>query len=284
MPYSEGFGFITNLEDEEGNNVIDAVIAHEIGHQWWAHQEVAANMQGGTMLTESFSEYSSLMVMKNDLKDDMRMVDFLKYDYQRYLGGRSRESQKEVPLYKVENQGYIHYGKGSIVLYSLQDYIGEDKVNLALRNFLNDYKYKDPPYPRSLDFLAHLDSVVPDSMKYLIDDYFKKITLHDYRLKEATMTEENGQYAVKVNFEARKYYADTLGNESPAELHEWVDVGVFADDERKDLITYKRIYVDKEQMEYTIYTDRKPVKAAIDPRRVVIERVIDDNIKTIDES
>lgn len=56
---------------------------------------------------------------------------------------------------------------------------------------------------------------------------------------------------------------------------------VFADEEKKDLITYDRIYVNKEKMEYTIYSDRKPIKAAIDPRRVVIERVIDDNVKTI---
>lgn len=281
MPYAESFGFITNLEDEEGNNVIDAVIAHEIAHQWWAHQEVSASMQGGTMLTESFSEYSSLMVMKNDLQDDMRMVDFLKYDYQRYLGGRSSESQKELPLYKVENQGYIHYGKGSIILYSLQDYIGEDNVNLALRNFLEEYRYKAPPYPTSIDFLRHLDPVVPDSMKYLIDDYFKKITLYDYRLMDASMVEEDGQYAVTFDIEAYKMYADTLGNESPAELNEWVDVGVFADVDKKDLIAYDRIYVGKEKFMYTLYCDRKPVKAAIDPRRVVIERVIDDNVKSL---
>jgi ABC-2 type transport system permease protein len=31
MPYSESLGFITNLEDEEKNNVVDAVIAHEMG-------------------------------------------------------------------------------------------------------------------------------------------------------------------------------------------------------------------------------------------------------------
>ena len=48
MPYSEAFGFVIDLEDEEKNNVIDAVIAHEIAHQWWAHQLVGANMQGAT--------------------------------------------------------------------------------------------------------------------------------------------------------------------------------------------------------------------------------------------
>jgi len=283
MPYSEAFGFIIDLEDETENNVIDAVIAHEMAHQWWAHQEVSANMQGGTMLTESFSEYSSLMVMKNDLNDDMRMTDFLKYDYQRYLRGRSGESQNELPLYKVENQQYIHYGKGSVVLYSLQDYIGEDKVNLALKSFLEEFRYKEPPYPTSNDFLRHLDPHVPDSMKYLVDDLFKKITLYDYRMKEASLKMQGEQYEVTMTFEARKMYADTMGIETSAQLHEWVDVGVFADEDREDLIAYKRIYVDEENMEYTMYVDRKPLKAAIDPRRVVIERIIKDNVLTIKE-
>jgi len=35
MPYSESFGFIINLEGEDKNNVIDAVIAHEMAHQYW---------------------------------------------------------------------------------------------------------------------------------------------------------------------------------------------------------------------------------------------------------
>jgi aminopeptidase N len=281
MPYSEAFGFVVNLEDETGNNVIDAVIAHEMAHQWWAHQEVSANMQGGTMLTESFSEYSSLMVMKNALNDDMRMTDFLKYDYDRYLNGRSGESQKELPLYKVENQQYIHYGKGSVVLYSLQDYIGEEKVNAALRDFLEEFRYKAPPYPTSMDFLKHLDNHVPDSLKYLIDDLFKNITLFDLRLVDATMKEDNGTYEVIMNLDAYKVYADTLGYETPATLHDWVDIGLFADEDEEELIMYKRVLLDRENMTFVLKCDKKPLKAAIDPRRVLIERVIEDNVKTI---
>ena len=139
MPYSEAIGFVINLEDESENNVVDAVIAHEMAHQWWAHQLIGAEMQGGTMLSESFAEYSSLMTMKHLGNDDMKMREFLKYDHDRYLRGRSRETDNEVPLYKVENQGHIHYGKGSVILYALQDYIGEEKVNFAMRSFLEEY-------------------------------------------------------------------------------------------------------------------------------------------------
>jgi len=280
MPYSESFGFIIDLEDEGDNNVVESVIAHEMAHQWWAHQEVSASMQGGTMLTESFSQYSALMVMKQS-SDPIKMKQFLKYDLDRYLAGRGSERRKELPLYKVENQGYIHYGKGAVILYALQDYIGEDKVNSALRNFLDEFKYSTP-YPTSLDFLEYLEPEVPDSLQYLITDWFKEITLYDNRLKSAEMTElANGNFEVTMDIEAYKLKADTLGNETRVAWNDWIDVGFFADEEEKDLIMEKRIKFDSDSFTVSFEMDRKPVKAAIDPRRILIERVYSDNIKRV---
>ena len=282
MPYSEGFGFIIDLEDED-NNVIDAVIAHEMAHQWWAHQEVGAAVQGGTMLTESFAEYSSLMVMKQN-SDPMKMTEFLKYDFNRYLEGRSGERRGENPLYKVENQQYIHYGKGSVVMYALQEYIGEDKVNNALRSFLGSSKYKTPPYPTTYDFLACLEPQVPDSLKYLITDWFKEITLYDFRLKEADYQKVNDEkYLVKIQFEAIKTYSDSIGNNKEQPLNEWVDIGAMTVDDDKILLTVNRIKVDKKEMTYSFETNEKPGKIVIDPKRLLIERVIKDNSKTAEE-
>ncbi|MBN4062261.1 hypothetical protein JYU20_03585 [Bacteroidales bacterium AH-315-I05] len=284
MPYSESFGFIINLEDENENNVIDAVIAHEMAHQWWAHQVVGAKMQGGTLMSESFAEYSSLMTMKSIAKTPMKMREFLKYDHNRYLRGRSVEVDKELPLYKVENQSYIHYGKGSVILYALQDYIGEDKVNLAMRNFLNEFKYKKPPYPTSLDFLKHLEPQVPDSMKYLIKDWFKEITLYDNRLKEATYTKlPNDKYQVTLTTTSYKMKADTIGNETKVPVNDWIDIGVFSDRDEENLLYEKRVKVNKSEMSFIFEVDSLPVKAAIDPRRLLIDRVYDDNTKFIIE-
>jgi len=284
MPYSESMGFVVNLEDENENNVIDAVIAHEMAHQWWAHQVIGANMQGGTMMSESFAEYSSLMTMKSIAKTPMKMREFLKYDHNRYLRGRSSETDKELPLYKVENQMHIHYGKGSVILYALQDYIGEDSVNLAMRDFLDEFKYKKPPYPTSLDFLKHLEPRVPDSLKYLIDDWFKKITLYDNRLKEATYKKlDDGKYQVSMNIESYKMYADTIGNETKIPVNDWVDIGVFSDDDEEKLLYEKRVKINKSEMSFSFEVDSLPAKAAIDPRRLLIDRVYDDNIKSVVE-
>ncbi|NRD23291.1 hypothetical protein HNV10_08560 [Winogradskyella litoriviva] len=282
MPYSEAIGFIINLEDETENNVVDAVIAHEMAHQWWAHQVIGANMQGSTLMSESFSEYSSLMTMKNMTENPMKMREFIKYDHDRYLRGRSGEREKELPLYKVENQQYIHYGKGSVILYALQDYIGEAKVNLAMKNFLEEYRYKKPPYPTSLDFIRHLEPQVPDSLKYLVTDWFKEITLYDNRLKEANYKKlDNGKYEVTLEIESSKIKSDSLGNETKANINDWIDVGFFMDDDEERLFSQKRIKFNKESTSITMQLDSLPVKAAIDPRHILIDRVYKDNIKSI---
>ncbi|MCC7501083.1 MAG: ABC transporter permease, partial [Flavobacteriales bacterium] len=42
MPYSESIGFITDLTAEEDIDMVFYVVAHEMGHQWWAHQVMGA--------------------------------------------------------------------------------------------------------------------------------------------------------------------------------------------------------------------------------------------------
>lgn len=281
MPYSESFGFIINLEDEDDINVIDAVIAHEMAHQYWAHQVIGAEMQGSTMLSESFSEYSSLMVMKQT-SDDLKMKDFLRHDLRRYLRGRSSETEKEVPLYKVEEQGHIHYGKGAFVLYALQNYVGEEQVNTALRQFLEAYRYQEPPYPTANDFMRYLEPQIPDSLQYLITDWFKEITLYDLRLMD-TKTEklENGRYKISLDIIAKKTKADEVGKPTEVPIKDWVDIGFYKDREEETLLYRERILFDQESIKLEFTLDTLPARAAIDPLRLLIDRIYDDNAKSL---
>merc|ERR1712130_695542 len=45
----------------------------------------------------------------------------------RYLRGRSSELLEEMPFMRSENQQYIHYRKGSVVMMSILDRLGEEK-------------------------------------------------------------------------------------------------------------------------------------------------------------
>jgi aminopeptidase N len=66
MPYSESIGFIAKLNHPDDIDMVYYVVAHEMGHQWWAHQVIAANMQGATFRSESLAQYSALMVMEKN--------------------------------------------------------------------------------------------------------------------------------------------------------------------------------------------------------------------------
>ncbi len=80
------------------------------------------------------------MVMEKKYGKD-QMHRFLRHEVDSYLRGRGGEVRREPPLVLVQREPYVWYYKGGLVMYTLADYIGEDKVNLALHNFLMQYRY-----------------------------------------------------------------------------------------------------------------------------------------------
>jgi aminopeptidase N len=286
MPYSESIGFIANLEDSLDIDMVTYVVAHEMGHQWWAHQVIGADMQGGTMLSETFAQYSALMIMEK-LYGRERMSRFLKYELDRYLMGRSSEIRGENPLMLVENQPYIHYQKGSLVMYAMRDYLSADTVNQSLKKLVNTYAYKNPPFPTTHFFVDDLLSRTPDSLKQFVNDQFASITLYDNRMKEANATKtSDGKYEITMTFECKKLYADSIGNERPAKLNDYIEIGCF-DKAISDKENYgksiwrKKIKVKEGINTFSVKIDQLPEKAALDPLFVLVDRIPSDNSKKI---
>ena len=145
MPYSESIGFNANTDDPTKIDFTSYVVSHEMSHQYWAHQVIGADMQGGTISSETLAQYSALMVMKHLYGPD-KIRRFLKYELDAYLRNRASEAVEELPLERVENQPYIHYNKGSVVMYLLQQRLGEDAVDRALARFDAKFRFKGRPF------------------------------------------------------------------------------------------------------------------------------------------
>jgi ABC-2 type transport system permease protein len=285
IPFSESIGFIADLRDTTRIDYVYYVTAHEVAHQWWAHRVIGANMQGSTMLSESLAQYSALMVMKHKYGAD-QMHKFLKYELDGYLVGRATEKLAEEPLAKVENQQYIHYRKGSLVFYALQDYIGEDKLNAVLKQFLLDKGFQQPPYTTSREFMDALAKAVDPKWRPLLNDLFWKITLFDNRLTDATAKKlPNGQYEVTMTVHAGKVYVDGTGRETVAKPDVPIDIGVFAASpgagkDGKPLYLQKRVLPDGDST-ITVTVDGTPVLAGIDPYNMLIDKVSSDNRRAV---
>jgi aminopeptidase N len=287
MPYSEAIGFIADLHDPEDIDQVLYVVAHEIAHQWWAHQVVGANMQGATLLSETLAQYSALMTMEKESGRDM-MRKFLEYEMDRYLRGRGRELLKERPLLRVEgSQGYIHYNKGSVVMYYLREMIGEDAVNRALRKVMDQYRYAPPPYPTSYALVDALGEQTPADLQYLLKDLFEDITLFSNRTTNAKAVKRpDGKYAVTIDVETKKFKADETGNETEVPLDDYIDIGAFsappAGKKYGRTLYRERMKVTKMQNQYTFTTSELPQKAGIDPFSLLVDRVPADNLKKVD--
>jgi ABC-2 type transport system permease protein len=286
MPYSESIGFIANLEHPDDIDMVFYVVAHEMGHQWWAHQVIGANMQGATFLSESLAQYSALMVMQKEYGRDI-MRKFLRYEMDRYLASRGRERLKERPLLTVEaNQGYIHYEKASVVLFYLKEMIGEDKVDSALHQLVLRYAYAPPPYPTSWALVDGLSSVTPAEDQYLMKDLFEDITIFSNRTLDATAHKRpDGKYDVTIQIETRKFKADPKGNETEVPVDDWIDIGAFAKPEKKKkygkTLYRDRVHITQTKSTYTFATDELPDQAGVDPFLLLIDRIPDDNTKKV---
>ncbi|NEV94386.1 hypothetical protein G3567_09550 [Psychroflexus sp. YR1-1] len=307
VPYSEAIGFIAKVDDKD-NESVDypfSVTSHEVAHQWWAHQVIGANVRGATLLSESMSEYSSLKVLEKEYGPQQMRV-FLKDALDKYLRSRRFESQKELPLMLNENQQYIHYNKGSLVLYAMSDYLGEEKMNAILASYIDEVAFQEPPYTTSVEFVGLLKENTPDSLQYLIKDMFETITLYDNSVSEATYKAlEDGRYEVTFKADVLKYrstekgekaFTNSLGESLSADtgqegkaleslpLKDYIEVGVFGKKKefeggiQKEHVLYlKKHLISDIQNEFTIIVDELPVEAGIDPYNKLIDTNSGDN-------
>jgi hypothetical protein len=250
--------------------------AHEVAHMWWDGQTQGANVPGHGFLTESLANYSAMVLTEKTFGLEIaRRV----YDAQmdRYIRGRAEQS-REVPALDVEDQPYIAYRKGSTALMQLRDHIGEERVNTALRRFVDKYRAPGPPYPTSRDLYAELRTVTPDSLHTLLEDLFETITLWDVRTEQVSVGRMvTGDYAVTLDVVAKKVRAGRDGDETEVPMDDLVEIGVFAADGAEPLYLQRhRIRSGKQTLRITV--PREPARAGIDPRRRLFERDRSDNV------
>jgi ABC-2 type transport system permease protein len=288
IPYSEGIGFIGAYKDPEKIDMVTYVTAHEVGHQWWAHQVIGGEMQGMTLLSETLAQYSALMVMEH-MYGPEQIRKFLKFELDNYLRSRGSELIEELPMERVEDQAYIHYRKGSLVMYLLKDVIGEDAVNRALQDLLKTYAFKAAPYPTSRDLITRLRAQATPEQQQFITDLFEKITLYDVKVTGAKKRRmDGGKWEAVLEVEARKLYADGEGRETEAPLDESFDIGVFTAEPGKkefkseSVLSFTRQPVRSGKQTIRVVTDKEPEFAGVDPYIKHVDRNSDDNVSPVE--
>lgn len=169
---TENMTFHCNINADKQQDVINELAGHELSHLWWGNTQINPDdREGDVMLTETLAMYTELMLLK-------KMYGKQKAEESVKMHQEIFESEKgfvgDVPLIKVTGDlTHISYSKGAVAMYQLSELIGEDKVNLALRNFLTKHQYPNPK-PVSTDFLEEIYKISDSRFHGEIKNIFEK--------------------------------------------------------------------------------------------------------------
>jgi ABC-2 type transport system permease protein len=296
VPYSERIGFITDLRDPSEIDPVYYITAHEVAHQWFGHQLDAANVQGSAILSEALSQYAALQVMRNEYGKS-KIRKFLSYELDSYLQGRAREYLEEMPFMRSENQSYIHYRKGSVVMMAIADRVGFEKLNEAIKGLVEQFRFSEGRLATTLDLLAAIKSVANEQDHKFIEQQFSQITIYDLRINDAFIVEPSdareqlGDTAksMKLLVNAEQFIADGKGSETKQVFDDVVDIVVFSDDPDDlmadvQIIYQKKHHLSEGESEIVLdfadfdLTKGEPAYVGLDPFVRYIDRNNRDNI------
>lgn len=277
--YSTNFSLINPEADKRNFNLPFAVAAHEVAHQWWGHQLIPVDVEGAPFLSESFAWYSALGVVEQMHGQD-HLQNLLSAMRGEYLNPRSRAG---MPLLQAVD-GFGAYRKGPLAMYALREYVGEEKVNMALANLLKKFKKGEPPFATSLDFYAEIQAVIPDSLQYLLKDLFETNIFWELETKAANrQSTSDGKWIVKMDLLARKVQVDIAGIETEVPMDDFIEIGVYGNDKEG---TEHAIYLKKHRIRsgancIVVKVDKMPAQVGIDPRNLLIDTETNNNVRQI---
>ncbi|MEO9966516.1 MAG: M1 family aminopeptidase [Reichenbachiella sp.] len=300
LPLSE-VSFVADVHTDQVGNIdkLYGGIAHEIAHQWWGHQAIPAGTRGYALITESMSEYVALQVTKHEYGLSM-LEAYTEQSLRTYLKQRAKVNGKESPLIynNGQDEAHVPYQKGSLALYALSEYLGENHFNQILRKYLHQVRFKSAPYTTSIDFLKVLKNEIPDSLQYLVSDLFEEVVLYDNSIEEVKVTAlDDGTFEATVDFKVSKYnsgaqgirtYQTTAAPKVADEvmtlpLADYIEIVAYSSEENGNLkiIHRKKYKISETENKLTLTLSQRPSRVAIDPEHLLLDANLKDNFKSL---
>ncbi len=275
-----GEGFFLLNPAGDGFDAMFEIVAHEMGHQWWGMQLKPAVAEGGGVISESLAWYSAMQLVKNE-KGREALRRFMSFMRQPNPWPPIRTG---LPLLRAMDP-WANYRKGPYALHALSEYVGEARVNGALRTLLEK---RASSLATTLDMYREFQAVTPDSLRPLLHDLFEVNTFWTFETKQATAVRtEAGAWQVTLEVEARKVVADSAGVETELPMSEWVEIGVFAAAGPGEVLG-RPLYVQKHRIRsgtqaITVTVPHRPARGGIDPYHLLDweEGDNDDNIEGV---
>jgi hypothetical protein len=237
-------------------------------------------VEGAPLLSESFAWYAAMGVVENVYGREHleRLRRFFRQP------SPIPPIRQSVPLLRALDP-YAAYRKGAYAYYTMAEYMGQDRVNLAYRRLRE--KTDTGSLATSLDLYRELQAVTPDSLRYLLHDLFAANTFWQLETERASARQTPaGTWQVTLRVKARKLTVSPAGAETDVPMDEWVQVGVFAPtaagSEFGETLYLCGHRIRTGTQTITVTVPRKPSDAGIDPYLLLIDLERFDNVEEVE--
>jgi hypothetical protein len=164
------------------------IILHETAHQWW-YGMVASNETEEAWLDEGFVEYCQRRALEERFGPQGNLVNlwWIKLsDIQITRIGYLSDPQTDPVVTKSwEFRDYLAYRssvylKASLILETLMNYLGTERMNRLLREYFNRYKFK---HPRTEDFIRVVNEFAGEDTGEWLEGLLYGTGVCDYEMK-----------------------------------------------------------------------------------------------------
>ena len=298
IPYAE-VGFVMDSGEPDDVKTLDNAMLttlHEMGHQWFGHQIVPGFSRGYNVLSEGLTSYANMDAYEAYYGWDKARYTLEKFTLERLKARAMLDSEEEEPLALASTQQYLVYEKADWVLWSLKNYIGPQKMRDAMKGFLKDYGLKGPPYPTTKTLTNVLREAAGPKFDQLITDQWDRTVWwklgFDGKGPKMNQTAD-GKWKVTFALDMNKIIKTEEMDEAKSwdkmdgeVLNEPLEIGVYSTEPKKlwsGWNTLETIWVTESKQQISLIVDEKPSYIAIDPRRLLQERNVDNNVQAISE-
>ncbi|MFN8154300.1 MAG: M1 family metallopeptidase [Bacteroidia bacterium] len=219
-PLSAGGGMeypnVTIIGETGSGFLLDAVIAHEVGHNWfygilgsnerdhpWMDEGMNSSVESRYVLhhypTDKFGK-------KNELSDAVnggKLIGIDKFDYHEsslfeYQLPASIHIDQPIEMRSSEylplNYGAVVYKKTALAFDYLRAYLGESLYDQCMHAYFEEWKFK---HPQPQDVKAVFEKVSGKNLSWFFDDLFNTTNQQDFALRKPHLDGTKANFTVQ---------------------------------------------------------------------------------------
>ncbi len=202
---------IISVESPSLTRLLELVVMHEIGHQWF-YGVLGSNEMDETWLDEGINSFSELRYMEEKYGREGNLFNWPKWlDFMPSFGDRwfhqvayyiAATNHAEKPILTPAHE-FVHelvayqaaaYSKAAWVVDMLRYLLGDETFDEVMRTYVQRYSYKHPHTP---DFIQVAEEVSGQELDWFFDQWLRTTEVCDYGIRRVERKGETTEVVVE---------------------------------------------------------------------------------------